>query len=153
MYKKIEERNILVVAYKKKDMDKIHAVSGIRVINQNTCDTERIHWVDDFNNSRLKRLCIGKLIENYPITNVDVMIAAGYRGRTEIEDSFRIGTLVSTPYRLNKITKSLMFYLINSDSDEEKVKSKEQYLYKWKVSLKKLDVSKLLGDDNFDFER
>ncbi len=151
--KNIEERSVLVVAYEIKDMDKIHAVSGIRVINQNTCDTERIHWVDDFNNGRLKRLCIGKLIDNYPITNVDVMIAAGYRGGTEIEDSFRIGTLVSTPYRLPKITKSLMFYLINSDSDNKNVRSKEQYIYKWKVSLKKLDANKLLGDDNFEFER
>lgn len=151
--KKIEGKKLLVVAYEKNDMEKIRAVSGIRVINQDTGDTDRVHWVDDFNNGSLKRLCIGILIENYPITNIDVMIAAGYRGGTEIEDSFRIGTLVSTPYRLNKITKSLMFYLINSDSDNKKVRSKEKYLYKWKVSLKKLDANELLGDDNFEFER
>jgi len=150
--KKNKERNILVVSYEKDDMEKIRASLGIRIINGDTGDTERINWVDDFNNCRLKKLCIGKLIDNYPITNVDVMIAAGYRGGTEIEDSFRIGTLVSTPSRLDKTTKSLMYYLINSDSDEKKVKSKEQYLYKWKVSLETLDANKLLGDDNFEFE-
>lgn len=150
--KKNKDRSILVVSYEKDDMKKIHASLGIRIINGDTGDTERINWVDDFNNGRLKRLCIGKLIDNYPITNVDVMIAAGYRGGTEIEDSFRIGTLVSTPYRLNKITKSSMYYLINSDSDEKKVERKKQYLCKWKVSLETLDANKLLGDDNFEFE-
>lgn len=150
--KKNKERNILVVSYKKDDMKKINASLGIKIINGDTGDTERINWVDDFNYGRLKMLCIGKLIDNYPITNVDIMIAAGYRGGTEIEDSFRIGTLVSTPYRLNKITKSLMYYLINFDSDEEKVERKKQYLYKWKISLETLDVNKLLGDDNFEFE-
>lgn len=150
--KKNKERNILVVSYKKDDMKKINASLGIKIINGDTGDAERINWVDDFNYGRLKRLCIGKLIDNYPITNVDIMIAAGYRGGTEIEDSFRIGTLVSTPYRLNKITKSLMYYLINFDSDEEKVERKKQYLYKWKISLETLDVNKLLGDDNFEFE-
>lgn len=142
------ERNLLVVAFKKGDMQMIHTNTGIRYVNGDIEYAERVQLVDDFNQGKLKSLCIGNLIENYSITNVDVMIAVGYRGKTEIEENFRIGTLVSTPKKLLSPTISQMFYIIESDNESNKVTKKAGYLSKWGVSMKKLDVGKFLGDDS-----
>lgn len=153
LLKEINERSLLIVTFKQDDMNEICDNTGIKFINAHTCYAERIQLVQDFNNGKVKRLCIGNLIEKYPITNVDVMIAAGYKGATEIEDSFRIGTLVSTPSELPKIKITRMIYLIKSDSENEKVNRKESYLNKCRVFFKKLDASKYLGDVNSELKR
>lgn len=153
MLKQMKEKSILVVAFRRDDMKRIYDNTGIKVINAHTSNDERIQLVQDFNSSKIKRLCIGNLIEKYPITNVDAMIAAGYRGGTEIEDNFRIGTLVSTPSKLFKLTITQMFYLINNDIEKEKVRSKEIYLNNHNIFLKELSESKHLGDEISELER
>lgn len=150
---RLSERCILIVSYKNTDMEKINIATGIEFINSSTADIVRKQLIDDFKSRKLEKLCIGKLIESYSLTNVDVMIAAGYRGGTEIEDSFRIGTLVSTPTKLPKIVTTIMYYLIINDSEAKYVSRKELYLRNRNIILKHLDVSNYLGDENFESER
>lgn len=145
---KFERENVIIAAYNINQMNRISKYLGIAVINTDTGDDERLELVKDFNAGKINRLCIGNLIEKYPITNIDVMIAAGYRGGTEIEENFRIGTLVSTPIQLNKVIVAKAFYLIKTDTDVRNVLSKERHLRKHGIFLKELDISKFLGDDN-----
>jgi hypothetical protein len=76
------------------------------------------------------------------------MVAAGYRGSTEIEENFRIGTLVGTTSKLLKITQAQIYYLIRNDNESRNVLIKEKFLKQYGIILRKLDFSKHLGDEN-----
>lgn len=145
---KSSNKSLLIVAHRTKDIYSISEKLNIKSINKDTKDEDRISLIQDFNYGHIKKLCISNLIEKYPITNIDVMIAAGYRGSTEIEENFRIGTLVGTTSKLSKITVVKMYYLIKSDVDKKNVSIKERSLIQYGIVLKELDYSEYLGDEN-----
>ncbi len=151
--KKIGMRSLVVVAHGEDDINRISKKLRITSLYNKTSNEERIRVAKEFSNRKINRLCISNLIEKYTITNIDVMIAAGYRGSKEIEENFRIGTLVSTELKLPKVTTAQMFYLIKNEEDYKFVCNKEKSLYKYKIIFKVLDVSKYLGDDHIESKR
>lgn len=137
---KNKEKKIVVVAHYKKDIEKISNKLNLKCIYSSINKLKRRDIINRFNNGKINRLCISNLIEKYHINDLDIMIVAGYRSKYEIEELFKIGTLVGITSQLNKITKVQMYYLIENKGDLEKVIYKEARLKKYGINMIPLGV-------------
>jgi superfamily II DNA or RNA helicase len=72
---KMDTKSVVIVTHQINEMERISKVLGIESINRFTKDEKRIELIKNFNDGKIKQLCIGNLVEKYPITNIDVMIA------------------------------------------------------------------------------
>lgn len=129
--KKYPNKRVLIVSYGVTALEAITKDLNIDVITGSTNGHEREEIIEKYNDKKINKLCITNLIENYRVNDVDIMIALNYRGQTEIEDDFRIGTLISTIDRLKNEQEALKFYLINDQKEKEIVEHKELYLKKY----------------------
>lgn len=118
---------------------------GLEIIDSSIDNNERIIIIENFNKGKIKSLCIGILINNYFITNINIMIAIGYRGKTEIEDEFRIGTLISTEKQMKNVEIGKIIFLISDEDTYKKVNSKESNLKKKGIILKEINLSVIKG--------
>lgn len=123
-----ELERLVIVAHKVKDIKDISRKLNIPFINESTSEYERRIIVNRFESNKDNILCISNLIENYRISNFNSMIAAGYRGKTLIEEDFRIGTLIGTQEKLEEEVISKYYYLITDDKEKENVEKKIRLL-------------------------
>lgn len=126
-----ENKRVIIAAHKVEDVESIARYLEINFLNKDIVEEDRKEIVEKFNNNNINILCCSNLIEKYRFMNVDVIIAAGYRGKSKIEENFRIGTLISTNNRLDKMKKVCNVYLYDDDKEEEIVNDKINYLTKW----------------------
>lgn len=140
-----ESKSIVVASFKNEEMKIINRNIGLKIIDSSIDNNERITIVRNFNNGKIKSLCIGILISNYFITNINIMIAIGYKGKTEIEDEFRIGTLISTKKQMKNVEIGKKIFLISDEDTYKKVNSKESNLKKKGVILKEIDLNAIKG--------
>lgn len=126
-----KDKSIIIVAHEVKDVESIARSLGIDFLNKNTDENDRDEIINKFNNGYIKVVCCSNLIEKYRFTNTDVMIAAGYRGKSKIEENFRIGTLISTTNELDQIQKALIIYLYSDETEEKIVSKKIEYIKSW----------------------
>ena len=122
------DKSILVVGYSVKSMKSIAKKLNVMLINKDTNQNERNKIVESFNNKKEKVVCCSNLIERYGFTDIDIMIDIGYRGKTPIEDHFRVGTLISTINQLDKKTYAFKYYLIGNELESEQVENKVRFL-------------------------
>lgn len=147
---KNKEKSLVIVAYYEKDIEEISQILNINSLynKTNIQNNNRLNLIEKFNNRKINRLCISvNFAEKYSVTNIDIMISAGYRGGKGIEEEFKIGTLISTKEKLDKITTVQMFYLIDSDSDYSKVNKKEKIFKSYGFIFNKLDINRYIGEN------
>lgn len=146
---KINKKSLVIVAHEEEDIERISRYLEIESLYNKTNNEngERVKLTELFNSKKINRLCISSnLIEKYNITNIDVMISAGYRGSKKIEEDFKIGTLIGTESQLKQRKIVEMFYLIKNEEEYKRVSKKEKKLKPYGIILNELNVSKYIGD-------
>lgn len=128
-----QDKRIIVVAYHVKSIEVISKKLGVIGINKDTEENERRKIVEEFNRKKQRIVCCSNLIEKYRFNDVDIMIDYDYRGSTEIEDHFRVGTLISTTSKLGRMVNSYKYYLISNDKEKKAVDKKEKFLMEYTV--------------------